>query len=248
MRQELKYIVPNYLLPELRALLLTQMIYDENVDEETKEYTVRSIYFDDKHLRYYHQKAFNHTDRKKVRLRGYGESPESKVVMEIKRKSSGSGTKDRHFVDYSQALESIQNKRVVSGSDDEVKFIYHIIRYQLHPTANIIYDREPFMERYETKNNLRITFDKNLRYKFMPRVDKLFSNESLVRAGGNNFILEVKFNYHFPEWLEQIVSSIGIRRSPASKYAISLDSSPLMRSHIARFAFNRPYLVSGSVA
>jgi len=204
-----------------------------------KSYTVRSIYFDDKYLRYYYQKEFNHGNRKKVRLRGYGYNPESDVVMEIKRKYSGAGTKNRIFVDYPEAIRAIKNCTMVKGTDAENMFLYHIIRYRLYPTVNVVYDREAFMMPYETANNLRVTFDKNLRFSHLPDIDSLFMNGSLLDASGTNFILEIKFNHFFPEWLGHIVANLALKRSPASKYAICVSRSPILRSGVYRYNYYR---------
>lgn len=215
----------------LREALLSHMVYDPNAEGgDEKEYTVRSIYFDDKNLRYFYQKEFNHSNRKKIRLRGYGYNPQSKVVMEIKRKFAGAGTKNRVFVDYSDSVNAIRSGSAVSGCEDESMFLYHILRYRLKPTANVVYDREPFMMPYFTENNLRVTFDKNLRYSYYPEVEGLFNDSAMVRVGIKSFILEIKFNDFYPSWLRSIISSLGLRRSPASKYAISISSSPIIKS------------------
>jgi SPX domain protein involved in polyphosphate accumulation len=229
------------MLPRLRDELKPYMEYDEHARHlPNNAYTVRSIYFDDKNLRYFYQKEYNHAERKKIRLRGYGHLSDSKVVMEIKRKFSGAGIKNREFLDYTKAVESIKSGSRISGNSDETMFLYHIIRYSLFPTVNVVYDREAFMTHLESKNNLRVTMDMNLRYLSMPNLDQLFNQRDLKQVHISKFILEVKFNDFYPQWLQDSVSRLGLKRSPASKYSICIRHSHPWRTGMMRYLRHKP--------
>ena len=95
-RLEYKYQVPVSALPALREQLNLFMIKDDYVQEDTGQYSVRSIYFDTYALDYYYQKESGIQHRRKMRLRGYNQRSEhSQAFLEIKRKDNMSISKAR---------------------------------------------------------------------------------------------------------------------------------------------------------
>jgi hypothetical protein len=104
---------------------------------------------------------------------------------------------------------------------DAEKFLYYYTNDHLSPTILITYEREPFF--YKFDKNLRITFDKNLRFLSFPEFDDLFEEEYLQKALKNNVVLEIKFTCSFPSWMQNILTRYNLQRRPVSKYTICID-------------------------
>lgn len=176
--------------------------------------------------------------RKKVRLRGYDYDPNSNVFFEVKRKYEEPGMKNRFQTKYSNAVEMLKSKDIDKSNDDLVKFFYQIMSFNLRPIVNVIYDREPYTERIRTKNNLRVTFDKNLRSVAYPKIDELFVDDNVKPAMLDYFILEVKFDDFLPGWIRQMSESLTLKRESASKYVICIDNEKSIVKQ-SRFAYLR---------
>ena len=225
-------------IPLLRNIILTKLKLDKHVDSSRKHYTVRSIYFDSIDLRHYYEKIGGLKHRKKVRLRGYDYNPDSIVFFEIKRKYEEPGMKNRFSTNYYNALEMFRNRMISKENEDLNKFFFQIMSYNLRPIVNVIYDREPYTERVKTQNNLRITFDKNLRSVAYPKIDELFVDDNIKPAMLDYFILEVKFDDYLPSWVRNMSESLSLKRESASKYVICIDSQKSIIKQ-SRFAYLR---------
>lgn len=54
--------------------------------------------------------------------------------------------------------------------------------------------------------------------------NNLFSNENIKYTYTNHFILEVKSNKGFPEWMKPVIGHFGLKREAISKYTVSIDT------------------------
>jgi len=234
-RNEKKYLVPNAILPNLRNRFAPFLEADEYSESEKNypEYTVRSIYFDSNGKDSYFEKIEGLKNRKKIRIRGYGhQSSNTKVVLEIKRKLEDRVTKNRASVPYEQLdnlirtgdLETCFGKSKSSKKEDASRFLYNIKRYNLMPQNQIVYDREAYHGRFDP--GMRVTFDKNIRYRPAPKVTQLFLDFGLKRAWIGYFILEVKyFNGEMPTWAKSIIEEFELKHEALSKYAKCVEES-----------------------
>lgn len=234
LRFEYKYIIPYARLEELRVRIAAFAHRDPHV-RSTGEYTVRSIYFDSADLECYQLKVAGVKRRNKVRLRGYNQGEgQRKVFFEIKKKVDEPLYKNRAGLPYELALQLLRGQpfrpeqygAVIKASDleDAQKFLYHIFARKLQPVVNVIYEREPYQFKIDPENDLRITFDKNLRAVRAPGIDELFVEKQPVMVMRGHFIMEVKFNRYLPGWVRQLVVSMGLKKGPASKYTLCLDA------------------------
>ncbi len=201
-----------------------------------KEYTVRSIYFDTPDFECYSTKVDGLKHRNKVRLRGYNlEDPENTVFCEIKRKYEGPIYKSRAPVSYQDVKKIFagantdafveNNKKFKNAQDDAKRFMYNVYARKMRPVVCVIYEREPWLSKLiDPRNNLRITFDKNLRSTAYPTVDDLYDEEGVLIAMHSHFILEVKFNEYCPSWVKPIIGTLGLHKESASKYCLCIDS------------------------
>ncbi len=240
MRYEFKYIVNKKYLEPLRQMMLPFVELDDNTDEiqGKNHYTVRSIYFDNPAFDFYFEKIEGIKNRKKVRLRGYDEgSPEDVVFLEIKRKYEVPILKYRAPVRYVDALEifkerninghTLQMYGIKNSLENATRFFYQVYAKNLRPVVLVVYEREAYFSKFD--RTVRITFDKGLRGMAFPSLNDLFRNQELTVAMKNNFILEVKFNKHFPMWLGPILSKYSLKRQSASKYIITMDTCKVIK-------------------
>ena len=88
LRLEYKFLVHFDLLAELRAALRPYVRLDEfSAARPGNQYTVRSIYYDDRRFHCYQEKFDGFRLKKKLRIRGYdAPSPDAPVFLEIKYK------------------------------------------------------------------------------------------------------------------------------------------------------------------
>ncbi|GAB4241999.1 MAG: polyphosphate polymerase domain-containing protein [Saprospiraceae bacterium] len=234
LRYEYKYIIPYARLEELRQRVSALAKKDPHV-LASDEYTVRSIYFDSANLECYQLKVAGVKRRNKVRLRGYNRGDGmSKVFFEIKKKVDEPLYKNRAGLPYDLAIQLLRGRpfrpkhgeTAIRPADliDAQKFLYHIFARKLQPVVNVIYEREPYQFKIDPMNDLRITFDKDLRAVRAPGIDELFVDKQPVMAMNGHFIMEVKFNNYLPGWVRQLVVSMNLKKGPASKYTLCMDA------------------------
>jgi len=232
MRLEYKYLIQNTKLPGFRQDLLPYVDFDKHLPEGKDDYTVRSIYFDNRKLEYYYEKIEGIKVRKKLRIRGYDlVDGKNLIFLEIKKKCDNYIYKNRSplmFEDLNKLFDCGDVEKFISGKhsneesvNDGKKFFYHYINKSLRPVILVVYDREAFSCKFD--NRLRITFDKNLRYLPFPAVADLYVDDNLNRVTPGYSIIEIKFSRNKPVWLQNIITKYGLSRKSLSKYAMCLD-------------------------
>ncbi len=212
------------------------MVLDKHAKETGGEYTVKSIYFDTPDLECYYQKLAGVKRRNKVRMRGYNKGEfGARVFFEIKKKVDEPLTKHRAPLEFETALKILRGEPInglivpdakfPKAIENVQRFMYHILSRRMRPVVNVIYEREPYQALFkDPENDLRITFDKNLRAVADPELDQLFYEDYPILVNGKHFIMEVKFNHYLPGWVKAIIASIGLKKGPASKYVLCMDA------------------------
>ena len=240
MRYEFKYMVSDRYLEQLRRSILPFVETDPFADAGGKnEYTVRSIYFDTPNYDFYFEKIDGIKNRKKLRIRGY-DKPEddNPVFLEIKRKYDIPIVKYRAPVNFVDAQDIFRKGNInghvlktvsnLEGYANSKRFFYHVYSKNLRPTVLVVYDREAYYSKFD--RTVRITFDKRLRGQAYPALDELYNESRLKSALHGRFILEVKFNNHFPGWLIPIISKYNLKKQSASKYVFTMDACNVIGS------------------
>lgn len=233
LRYEYKYFVPNNKMEMLRNMIAPFVKYDKFAEKmPNHQYTVRSIYFDTPEYNCYFEKLEGIKHRKKFRLRGYNlpDQENGKVFFEIKRKYEDPIMKNRAPSEYELAQDMFNGFNFNDYLPDKIKyplaednlkrFFYHYHADRLRPVVLVIYEREAFLGIHD--EGIRVTFDKNLRSVAFPAIDELYNEDRVRRSLKDKFILEVKFNDHYPAWMKSIVGMVGLKRQSASKYVISI--------------------------
>lgn len=213
--------------------------------KETHHYSVRSIYFDTPDFQYYFDKLEGMSDRQKLRFRAYHENTDESIgFLETKRKLGVPLLKfrapfkntDTKLIFTKSDTENFILKSLPNFSDAEENskmFFYYIHKLHLKPVALVVYEREPYFSKFD--HSSRITFDKNVRCSAFPKLEDIYSDENLISALDDQFIIEVKYNNTFPFWLKSIISRYDLRTVPASKYLMSVDKLDLI-NHCNKYA------------
>ena len=257
MRYEYKYYVPFADLPWLRETILPFVKPDKHAEGKIENtYTVRSIYYDTPHLHFYKEKVEGLRYRKKLRVRGYDEEGEDEIVfLEIKRKIEIPLRKNRVPLSFKQAWELLSGKIEIEdldinlakyphALDDVKKFLFHYYGKNLRPMVLVVYDREPYLSKSDS--TIRVTFDKHLRSSAFPQLSELYQENGIKHAFKDQFILEVKFNDHYPAWMKPLIAYLGVRQKSASKYVISMDAHQISQYSPERILSIAPNIHSSS--
>jgi len=249
-RKEFKYLVSNKYLEDIRKELIPYVELDPFAAIcKDNQYTVRSIYYDSFNLDYYREKIEGLKVRKKLRIRGYNELQEDSVVfLEIKRKYENFISKHRSKLSYKNLDDIFYTGDVESyiiqdkdfSIENAKRFFFHVNRKLLKPISLVVYDREAFFSKFNT--NVRITFDKNLRFSSLPTFADLYEESILKSTLKNQFVLEVKFYQGFSEHFQKIINKFQLTRLAVSKYSICVDADKELRPMINNkyFAFSNP--------
>ncbi|MBO6779971.1 MAG: polyphosphate polymerase domain-containing protein [Rhodothermales bacterium] len=224
MRHELKYLIPLEALDSLRQYVAWHTGRDLNARDDGR-YTVRSVYFDTSRGAMYRAKKEGERRRMKVRVRGYNTIlPADTVTLELKRKESSTAWKRKARMPLGEAEDWLTGLRDLPETDDvdaANTFRYFVLRRSLKPAVLVAYEREPFVGLHDP--TLRVTFDTGLRGRFTSRLSRLGA-EAPVPVLSRHFILEVKFDHHFPGWLRPELARLGAQRRALSKYVMTLDA------------------------
>ena len=176
---------------------------------------VLNLYFDNDNYDLIIQSIDRSEFKEKLRARSYGGY--DRVFLEIKTKIKGQdanvGYKRRVMVTHKDFSELISGKttlaelstRSIENSNDfqiarEVDYL--IEHFNLKPKILITYSRES----YKGEDELRITFDENLKY----RTDNLSLNKTkrdkIYFEDKQNIILEIKAQGVLPLWLVELLT------------------------------------------
>lgn len=207
-RNEIKYAVT----PILMEQLIKEFSPYVNADEYG-ETTVYSLYFDTQDNRIIRKSIEKPTFKEKLRIRKYGNASGGKVFIEIKRKVEGVVYKRRAEFEEKEAFEFLSG-----NTEDGKSQIHKEIEYfknfygNLKPATLISCERIAFKN---DKTELRITFDKNIRFR---SVDLKFSpsaSDELINQGV--ILMEIKTPYAIPIEIAQILSKHKLYKRSFSK-------------------------------
>jgi len=188
-RYELKY----YLSEDQLSYFLKQIKQYMKVDKYGLT-TIASLYFDTPNFRLINKSIEKPKYKEKLRLRSYGLAKKSSpTFLEIKRKSDGIVYKRRTSLLEDEAYELIRTKEGKDNEQISRELEAFVENYQnLEPKYLIIYDRLAY---YRDNSDLRITIDKNPRYRTKDlNLHTSMEGTPLLNEGGA--ILEVKVQHY----------------------------------------------------
>lgn len=229
-RFECKYVVPENLLQPLREHFRTFCALDEHagVDEDGHgSYTVSSLYFDSPRLTLYRNTVDGAKNRYKLRLRTYGDEPDSPVFCEVKKRMDGVIYKRRAPVSRAAAAAFVEGDQFAleraSDAADVAEFALLARRNLAQPTLRVRYLREAWESR--GADPVRVTFDTVLRYADSPCgelscIDGEWRTTRMLKP-----IVEIKFTNNFPLWLADLARRFALVRRSVAKYVICVNAA-----------------------
>lgn len=230
-------MVPIDKINDLRNTILPFVDVDPYATgRKSNEYTVRSVYFDTHQFDFYFEKVDGFKVRKKLRIRGYNDPKGDDIVfLEIKRKLKEPIEKAREKLDFETVKYLLSGSgfkhadengfAITQNLNGAAKFLFHIYSQNLKPVVLVIYEREAYIDRFH--QDIRVTFDKNLRSIPFPGVEDLFDESAAIPALNEQFIMEIKFHGEFPFWLRPVIGRFGLVRQALSKYVICANTHHL---------------------
>lgn len=227
-RYEIKYLLDEFTVPELRAALTARLGTDPLSPQGG--YPVTSLYYDTADLRFYWEKIEGLRFRRKVRMRLYGPpaecTEETPVQVEIKQRVNRVTQKRRMELPYGSAKqwldarETLPCNRSQKGFVDEVTTL--IGNLDLRPIVTTGYMREAFVGR-EADLGLRVTIDHKVHGR-----DRDFNFAS---GATNRFIIppklavvEIKANERVPYWVTDLAARLDMSVIRISKYCQSVQA------------------------
>lgn len=208
-RYELKYILTN----EEYQLILNKVI-EYLTPDKYGEITIQSLYYDTDNYRLIRNSIEKPIYKEKLRIRSYGlATNDSKIFLELKKKYDKIVYKRRielPYMNLNKIFFSLDNHGQIGK---EIK--YFCSHYEnLKPSMLLLYDRMAYINK---DLDLRITFDKNVRY----RKDNLnltsnLDGISLLEDG--KVLMEIKTSRAYPLWLVRLLNENHIYKTRFSKY------------------------------
>ena len=193
-------------------------ICDNLVPDKYGINTLCSLYLDTPDYRLIRDSINAVSYKEKLRLRSYGvPSEDKKIFFEIKKKYKGVVYKRRVSMPKGDVFQYIENGHPPIDSQI-MREIDYLMKFYNHPKPSvcILCEREAYFLR--ENNEVRLTFDKNLRYRFgFPNADNISDGTPIVNEG--EYIMEIKTPGAMPLWLAHALSECKIYPTRFSKYA-----------------------------
>lgn len=213
-RYEKKYLLNESKYYELRNALDKKMTADKYGN-----HTICNVYFDTEDYYLIRTSLQKPLYKEKLRLRSYGvPKSEDIVFVEIKKKFDGIVYKRRAPMKLKDAEQYLIYGKYPEERNQIINEIDWVLkRYTLKPAVYIAYNRVAMYGNEDS--NLRVTFDKNIRFRE--------SSLDLRQGSDGNYILdrgmilmEVKIPGAVPVWMGRLFSELEIFPVTFSKYGI----------------------------
>lgn len=215
-RRELKYLVSVKDVMLLKKKL-SQIVKEDSHNGENG-YLVRTLYFDSLHDGDFEEKVDGYDNRQKVRLRVY-DFESGKAKLELKEKSGSSQRKRSLLLSKEEAERMIKEDYgfLMERNEPIAHWLYTFLVMKCYrPKCIVEYDRMAYCE---SVNDIRITFDMNLR---ATEADiEGFFDKNLVLypvAAGSEVTMEVKYNGFLYTYIKELISQSDRMQVSNSKY------------------------------
>ena len=219
-RNELKYYLNDLQTEGLQHQLSKIMDLDRNSDDQVG-YRVRSLYFDSIDDECLYQKQSGLLQRKKIRLRTYGEDGTNTVKFEIKHKNGQLVKKDSAILSREDAEEICRGNYalLLKYGNPVLDSIYATFLSRAYtPKVIVEYQRVALVL---PVSNIRITFDKKMcsNINHLNLFSSVRDTMPIILEGKQ--VLEVKFDQFLPGYLKKVISGVNAERMAISKYTLA---------------------------
>ena len=212
-RRELKYCITDAQRAALEAAFGARMVPDEH-----GESTICNIYYDTADYRLIRASLEKPAYKEKLRLRSYGVTePGGEVFLELKKKYKGIVYKRRITLPEDAAGEFIAGRAPLGEHGQIGREIEYFTAFYapLLPAVHLSYERSAWFSRED--RDLRITFDKNIRFRQEDVSLTLPAGGRRILSEGES-LMEIKAAAALPLWLVSELDALGIYQSTFSKY------------------------------
>ena len=221
-RHENKYIVDSITCFKLQDRI-SQFAKLDEYNKRSDFYTISNLYYDTYDNNLVRTSVSKPKYKEKLRLRAYGvPTDKDKVYLEIKKKYIGVVNKRRTSFELPDAYKFLSTGYVEPKEYMNTQVLreleYFIRLYNPSPKLYFAYDRRA----YFGENNLRVTFDTNIRTR---RYDLKLENgsygENLI--DDDLWVIEIKVNGvngAIPLWLTKLFAEYKVYRQSFSKYGV----------------------------
>ncbi len=218
-RYEVKLVSPNSDLAHVRSWIRTHRCA---FSESFPPRVVNNLYMDTHDLQWLDDSVEGFSERRKVRLRWYGEQTDTvSAVLEVKRKRDRANWKLRHaLVEPLDLRAGVTWPAIVSKSVGSVPDWMRVeIGVDLVPILVNRYHREYYEDR---SGKLRITID----YDQDVYDQRLSARPNLVSRAPRRYslVVEVKGPLHEWERIKEVTNELPLRVTRNSKYALAYES------------------------
>jgi len=203
-RIEKKYVLTPEAYEKFVAMAGEHIIADEH-----KRYTICNIYYDTDDYLLIRRSIEKPVYKEKLRIRSYGvPDAEQKIFVEIKKKYKGVVAKRRVIMPEEEAIDYI-NKGILPETEDQInkEIDWFMNLYHPKPKVFVGYDREAYKDRDD--DNIRITFDRNLRWR-VTDLDLTKGDYGTLLRDENFILMEIKVPSAAPLWLVHILSEMKL--------------------------------------
>lgn len=228
-RRELKYVIPEWRVDEVRAAIQPFCVLDEHCARHgERSYVVTSIYFDTWVRDLFRVARERRPRRLKLRARTYGDEPGGPVFLEVKRKERDVVRKTRGRVSAEWA-ERLRGRAPADASPGELAFRDELTRLSGEPALLVRYEREAWHS--EIDAYARVTFDRRITVQEWTRPEfgdaaagwMAVDDPATLRAGPRSVVLELKCPLEVPRWMSGLAERLGLQRVGLSKYCIGVE-------------------------
>ena len=205
-----------YKLSYNQFCLVLQEIKKRLPPDEYGETTVQSLYYDTDTFLLIRNSLQKPLYKEKLRSRSYGLAErDKKVFLELKKKCNGVVFKRRITLKEKELDTFVQNENYKNQTQIEKEIKYFCKLYKnLKPSMLLVYDRVAY---HDTRLDLRVTFDKNIRY----RTTELNLHSGLygdLILPNGEVMMEIKTAGAYPRWLIELLNTNKIYKTSFSKY------------------------------
>lgn len=216
-RVEKKYVVTKTQLDAMLPVLNERMCEDEYGIS-----TICSTYFDTPDMRLIGASLIAKIYKEKLRVRCYGEPTDDSIAfVELKKKYDGIVYKRRIQMLYKDAMAFLRGE-TPCPNDQIAKEIAYTLRYypNIKPAVNIFCERIALVDGED--ENLRLTVDKNLRYR-MNDLELTHGTHGTPLLPEDRFVLEIKTAFSMPLWLVHLLDENKVYPGKFSKYGTAFN-------------------------
>ncbi len=207
-----------YMLSEQQHQALMLHLKNYMTQDRFGLHTIGNVYFDTENYALIRTSIEKPVYKEKLRLRSYGvPKANSEVFLELKKKFKGIVTKRRISLPLAQAQRYLLlgEKPEVSNGHILNEIDWFLLRYRPVPKIYIAYDRLALFGREDKE--LRITFDKNIRFR-ESHLDLSQGNWGTPLLEPGKTLMEIKLQGAMPLWLSQLLTMHAIYPTSFSKY------------------------------